>query len=74
MANDGEIAQLVRQHSCGIVIEPGNSDALAAAILRLSLDAESLAAMGIRARAMLDDQFTHRHGFERWHGALDNIN
>ena len=72
-SNDGEIAQLVRQHDCGIVIEPGNGDALAAAILQLSSDAESCAAMGKRARAMLEAQFTCRHGFERWHSVLSNI-
>ncbi len=72
-ANECEIAQLVRQHACGIVIEPGNGDALAAAILQLSSDTESRAAMGKRARAMLEAQFTSRHGFERWHGVLGNI-
>jgi len=69
-ANDGEIAQLVRQHDCGIVIEPGDADALDAAILQLSSDAESRAAMGKRARAMLEAHFTCRHGFERWHDVL----
>jgi colanic acid biosynthesis glycosyl transferase WcaI len=69
-ANDGEIAQLVRQHECGIVIEPGNVDALAAAIIQLSSDSENRTAMGKRARAMLEAQFTCRHGFERWRAVL----
>ena len=71
MARNSEIAQLVSQYDCGIVIEPGDSDALSAAILQLSLDAESCGAMGRRARAMLDSQFTRQHGFERWRGVLD---
>ena len=69
-ANDGEIAQLVRQHECGIVIEPGNGHALAAAIIQLSSDSENRTAMGKRARAMLEAQFTCRHGFERWRAVL----
>jgi colanic acid biosynthesis glycosyl transferase WcaI len=72
MARDSETAQLVRQHACGIVIEPGNADALVAAILQLFADTERCAAMGRRARSMLDAQFTRRHGFERWRGIFNN--
>jgi glycosyltransferase involved in cell wall biosynthesis len=72
-ARESEIAQLVRQHACGIVIEPGNSDELAAAILQLSVDSEGRAAMGRRARAMLEAQFTRQHGFERWRAIFNSV-
>src|SRR6266849_4632252 len=39
-ANDGEIAQLVEQNGCGIVIEPGDAKGLANALIELSSDAE----------------------------------
>src|SRR5260370_903475 len=65
-ARDGEIARLVREHSCGLVIEPGQTNTLAAALVQLSNDAPSLAAMGVRARAMLDARFTRRHAFDQW--------
>jgi colanic acid biosynthesis glycosyl transferase WcaI len=72
-AADGEIATLVRRHDCGIVVAPGNSDGLAAALTRLAAAPDSLAAMGRRARAMLDTQYTRRHGLERWRTLLEAI-
>ncbi len=72
-ARDGEIARLVQEHNCGLVIEPGQADTLAAALAQLSTDAPSLAAMGLRARAMLDARFTRRHAFDQWSDVLDRI-
>ena len=37
-SRQGEIARLVLEHNCGLVIEPGQADALADAIARLSTD------------------------------------
>ncbi len=59
--------------SCGLVIEPGQADALAEAIARLSTDPQSLAAMGARARAMLDSNFTRRQALARWRDVLDRV-
>jgi colanic acid biosynthesis glycosyl transferase WcaI len=72
-ARDGEIARLVLEHQCGLVIEPGQADALAEAIARLSTDSQSLATMGARARAMLDEHFTRRQAFDRWRDVLDRV-
>ena len=72
-ARDGEIARLIQEHSCGLVIEPGRADALAEAITRLSNDAQSLAAMGQRARAMLEAHFTRRQALDRWSDVLDRV-
>ena len=43
------------------------------AIARLLSDPQSLAAMGARARAMLDANFTRRQAFERWRDVLDRV-
>ena len=72
-ARDGEIARLVLEHKCGVVIEPGQADVLADAIARLSTDPQSLAAMGARARTMLDANFTRRQALERWRDVLDQV-
>jgi colanic acid biosynthesis glycosyl transferase WcaI len=72
-AKDGEIARLVEQHGCGLVIEPGNAQALAEALSRLSTDSERIADMGVRARAMLEAHFTRRQAFDRWREVLDQI-
>lgn len=72
-AADGDIASLVRQHSCGIVIAPGDASGLAKALRRLADDPAQVQAMGLRARAMLDAQFTRRHALERWRTLVEHI-
>jgi glycosyltransferase involved in cell wall biosynthesis len=70
-AKNGEIARLIEQHACGLVIEPGSADALAEALTLLSTDNERVAEMGRRARAMLEAEFTCRQAFERWRQLLE---
>ena len=72
-AKDGEFARLIRQHDCGFVIEPGHADALAGTLTRLSSDTKCLAAMGLRAREMLEAHFARQHAFERWRSLLADI-
>jgi colanic acid biosynthesis glycosyl transferase WcaI len=72
-AKSGEIARLVETYDCGIVVEPGDSAGLVKAIVRLSSDIEAAAAMGRRARAMLEVQFTRHRAFERWKAVIDRI-
>jgi colanic acid biosynthesis glycosyl transferase WcaI len=47
---DCEVADIIRQHGCGYVINPGNASALTARVLDLAADRERAAAMGARAR------------------------
>ena len=70
---NGEIARLVEQHGCGIVIPPGDADALADALRRLSNAPETVSEMGRRVRAMLDVHFTRQKALERWSGLLDQL-
>lgn len=73
---DGELASLVRQYACGVVIEPGDVGALVGTLLRLSTEPESVAEMGRCARKMIDAHFTKQKGLERWRkllGQLDQL-
>lgn len=72
-AKDGELAKLVLEHRCGVVISPGDGGALACALLRLSNDAAGLGEMGRRARAMLEAHFTRAQGLARWVTLLSEI-
>ena len=72
-AKDGEIARLVKQYSCGLVIKPGDADALADALLNLSTDDERVSQMGRNARAMLETRFTCRQALETWQRLLEEI-
>jgi colanic acid biosynthesis glycosyl transferase WcaI len=72
-AKDGEIAQLVQQHRCGLVIEPGDAQTLAQELVRLSVDPDRNATMGANARAMLNAHFTRRQALGRWSAILEEI-
>jgi colanic acid biosynthesis glycosyl transferase WcaI len=73
-AGDGEIARLVRQHECGVVIEPGNGQALAEALLFLRDAPLRRAETGKRARAMLDLRFLRKHALAQWESLLATVN
>jgi colanic acid biosynthesis glycosyl transferase WcaI len=72
-ASDGEIACLVRRHSCGVVVEPGAGELLADTLRGLRAGPGRLAEMGRRARGMLEADFTRRHAFARWQSLVDEI-
>src|SRR5215470_13534213 len=69
----GEIARLVQQHHCGMVIAPGDAEALADALRLLSNAPEAVSEMGSRARTMLDAHFTRQKALARWSGLLDKL-
>jgi glycosyltransferase involved in cell wall biosynthesis len=72
-SRDGEIARLVEEHGCGLVISPGDAGSLAEGLELLSADEKRVGEMGRRARAMLDASFTSRQAFKRWAQLLEKI-
>jgi glycosyltransferase involved in cell wall biosynthesis len=64
---------LVRQHACGLVIEPGDGHALAEALISLREDPLRAAEIGKRARTMLDACFTRKQAFARWQSLLATL-
>jgi colanic acid biosynthesis glycosyl transferase WcaI len=71
-ARDGEIAQLVERHGCGLVVEPGGSELLATELRRLAKSPARVAEMGSCARKMLERHFTRRRAFACWDKLLDS--
>jgi colanic acid biosynthesis glycosyl transferase WcaI len=45
-----EVAEIARQYRCGVVVAPGDADALAASLLEFAHDRDRVAGMGHRAR------------------------
>jgi glycosyltransferase involved in cell wall biosynthesis len=70
---DGEVAQLLRHHGCGIAIAPNDAATLVDTMQRWANDPAGMAAMGAKARAMLEAHFSRRHGLKRWRALLDEI-
>jgi hypothetical protein len=54
----GDLARDVASAGAGIVVPPGDADALAQAILRLATDAELLASSARNARRLWEERFT----------------
>jgi glycosyltransferase involved in cell wall biosynthesis len=72
-AKDGEISRLVEQHQCGVIVEPGDAEALVGSILRLSGDRQLCAKMGRQARAMLENNFTRQQALRRWKNLICDL-
>jgi len=69
----GEIARLIQQYGCGIVIAPGEVEALVDALRLLSNAPETASEMGRRARTMLDANFTRQQALARWSALFDQL-
>jgi glycosyltransferase involved in cell wall biosynthesis len=70
---NGELARRVQQHGCGIVVAPGDVDALVDALRCLANAPRTISEMGRRARAMLEAHFTRQKALQRWSGLLDQL-
>lgn len=71
--NQGELAQLVHEHHCGFVIGPDDASGLAAALLKLEREPSAAVEMGIKARRMLDGQFSRKQALTRWSELLEQL-
>jgi colanic acid biosynthesis glycosyl transferase WcaI len=70
---NGELANLVRDYGCGAVIKSDNSQLLAQVLQSWSTDPQTIAALGIRARQMLDEHFTRQQGLARWSELINQL-
>lgn len=70
---DGEIAQRLRESGCGWAVAPGDVAAARTGIERLATAPEEAAAMGERARALLDTRHTRPQALVRWGSLVDAL-
>jgi glycosyltransferase involved in cell wall biosynthesis len=70
-ASDGELARIIDEHRCGIVIETGDVEGLMNAIRRLAGDRAEAAAMGHRGRELYLARFAPHHAFAAWERVLE---
>lgn len=68
----GELATLIARHGWGVAVGPGDAPALAETIAGLAADRDRCAAMGRRARAMLEDHFSRRAAMAQWDEILNH--
>jgi glycosyltransferase involved in cell wall biosynthesis len=69
-AEDGELAREIARHGCGARFAPGEAQALAGFLLRLSREPGSRRAMGENARAAFEREFDLAGTARRWRDLL----
>jgi glycosyltransferase involved in cell wall biosynthesis len=65
-SKQSELAKLVSQYQCGLVIEQGDGKTLALELKGLKAAPELCSAMGAHARAMLEARFTRAQAIDAW--------
>lgn len=70
-ARDGELARIIDEHRCGVVVEMGDVEGLARAIRTLAGDRAAAAAMGRRGRELYLARFAPHHAFAAWERVLE---
>ena len=70
-APDGELARLIDEHRCGVVVQPGDVGGLAAAIRKLAHNRADTREMGRRGRALYDSQFAAPIALAEWERILE---
>ena len=68
-----EVARVVLDESCGVVVEPGDGQALSDAVQSLRRDPERAREMGMRGRRVLVERYDTRRACEAWHALLHRI-
>jgi glycosyltransferase involved in cell wall biosynthesis len=70
---EGELARLVRTNQCGAAVSCGDGSALATQVLRLQADRAECSAMGQRARAAFERQYSLESAVRRWSDLLGSL-
>jgi colanic acid biosynthesis glycosyl transferase WcaI len=70
---EGELARLVRSHSCGAAVRPGDGEGLAHLISHLADHPNVARAWGARARIMLEKNYARRKSLQAWSFTLDAV-
>lgn len=70
---ESEVARVIEESKCGLVIEQRDSAGLVKAIETLHADPQLAQAMGRRAREAFERTFTRSHACERWLRLLQNV-
>jgi colanic acid biosynthesis glycosyl transferase WcaI len=69
-SSEGELAGIIREVQCGVVIEVGDDQGLAAAIRELKNDNERLSVLGDNARRVFEKRFDRSIALAAWENVL----
>lgn len=69
----GEIANVLRRHDCGLAVPGGDGKALARGVLELAADPHRAAEMGARARRAFEIHYDKAVAVSRWEALLGEV-
>ena len=72
-AGHSESADILEREGCGVRLDPGRADLLAAAIEALADEPDRRAAMGRRGRALAERAFSWRSIVQSWVRQIDAV-
>jgi colanic acid biosynthesis glycosyl transferase WcaI len=70
---ESDVAALVREHDCGVVVSPDDPDALVTAIQELRANPEVASAMGANGRTAAETTYDRRHATLRWSNTVQAL-
>jgi glycosyltransferase involved in cell wall biosynthesis len=73
IGENSEIARVVKECNCGIVVSNGNAKSIAKALLKLQKDKKLCAVMGENARKAFENNFTKSHAINKYYELIKNI-
>jgi hypothetical protein len=62
----GEVARILAAGTCGVTVQPGEGERLAAAIRAMRDDPIGCNTMGARARRLFEADYAYEEGVSRW--------
>lgn len=72
-SSQGEVSRVVREHDCGIVVQPGDAAGLASAIMTLRDDSELRASLGRRGRRASENVYSKQGLLKAWTDLLSSL-
>jgi glycosyltransferase involved in cell wall biosynthesis len=73
IGEDSEIGGVVRKYNCGVVVNNGDAQGVAEALLKLQKDKKLCSMMGANARRVLEVNFTKSHAISKYYEVIKNI-
>lgn len=70
---ESELARVLTEHDCGMVIRQGDVDGLVALIERMAADRAWVQSMGNRARIALSEAYNRERACEQWRELLEQL-
>jgi glycosyltransferase involved in cell wall biosynthesis len=68
-----EVAAVIRDADCGVIVTPGDAEGLAAALRDLARDPIRRSEMGARARQTMVERWGVQHALAKWKALVDEI-